>query len=182
MAVTRERLTAEQYLALPLDRHTQLIDGKIIVNAPRARHQRACANLYAALRGWARAAHGRGEAWLPLDVGLDDRNVYAPDVLWLDADHPVDLDATHLTRAPQLAVEVRSPSTWRFDIGRKREIYEAAGLGELWLVDTASETVLVYRRSSPAAGFDIALELARGEVLASRQLPGFVLAVSDVFA
>lgn len=38
---------------------------------------------------------------------------------------------------PQLAVEVRSESTWRFDVGPKKRVYEEAGLGEQWLVDTA---------------------------------------------
>ena len=50
--------------------------------------------------------------------------------------------------APDLAVEVRSPSTWRFDIGRKKENYERYGVGELWLVDTAADVVFAFRRST----------------------------------
>jgi Uma2 family endonuclease len=80
-------------------------------------------------------------------------------------------------------VEVRSPSTWRYDVGTKKATYERHGLPELWLVDTKSESVLVYRCSAPAVPeFDVALELAAGEVLMSPLLPGFALPVAEVFA
>jgi hypothetical protein len=39
---------------------------------------------------------------------------------------------------PDLAVEVRSPSTWRYDVGKKKATYERGGLPELWPVDTAT--------------------------------------------
>jgi hypothetical protein len=50
---------------------------------------------------------------------------------------------------PDLAREVRSASTWRYDIGAKKAAYERARLPELWLVDTAADVVLVFRRSTP---------------------------------
>ena len=57
------------------------------------------------------------------------------------------------------------------------------GLPELWLVDTAASTVLVLHRSSPASSrFDVRVELAAGESATSPQLPGFELALDDVFA
>ena len=113
-----------------------------------------------------RLQHGHGEASWPLDVRLDDGTVLAPDVLWFA--EPLPADATRAPRLPELAVEVRSGATWVYDIGPKRARYERDGLGELWLADTASRTLLVYRRSRPDAGFDVALELGAGETLASR--------------
>jgi len=77
---------------------------------------------------------------------------------------------------------VRSPSTWRYDIGAKKAAYECHGLPELWLVDTAAEVVLVFRRSAQdARAFDQALELDRDGRLASPLLPGFQLAVTELF-
>ena len=79
---------------------------------------------------------------------------------------------------PDLVVEVRSPSTWRFDIGAKKDNYERYGVGELWLVDTAAYVVFVFRRSTPdAPRFDVSLEFGPGETLTSL-LPGFALAVA----
>ena len=82
------------------------------------------------------------------------------------------LTAVDAPRVPDLAVEVRSPGTWRYDVGRKRELYERHGVRELWLADTASRTMLVYRRSAAVSGFDVALELAADTRLASPLLPG----------
>jgi Uma2 family endonuclease len=83
---------------------------------------------------------------------------------------------------PDLAVEVRSPSTWRYDVGKKKATYERGGLPELWLVDTAAWTVLVFRRSSKGAPrFDVELELSYSEQLTSPQLPGFSLPVERLF-
>ena len=75
---------------------------------------------------------------------------------------------------------MRSPSTWRYDVGRKRSVYETGGVPELWLVDTKAEAVLVYRRSAPGVGrFDVALELT--DTLNSPLLPGFSLDLKALF-
>lgn len=61
-------------------------------------------------------------------------------------------------------------------------VNERYGLPELWLVDTAASEILVFRRSAPRAGvFDVSLELAAGDTLASPLLPGFALPVADIF-
>ena len=185
MALTDQRLTADKFLELPLDeyRFTQLINGEIVVSEPTLRHQAIVLLIASSLRTWTGESSGRGKAGIPVDVVLDDRNVFAPDVWWVSEEHRPHPDARALDGPPDLAVEVRSPSTWRYDIGAKKASYEHYGLAELWLVDTESETVLVYRRSSPSAPeFDVALELGAGEALTSPLLPGFTLAVEDLFA
>jgi Uma2 family endonuclease len=113
---------------------------------------------------------------------MDEYNFYGPDVLWFSSDHvPGNLDG-YPERVPDLCVEIRSESTWRFDVGAKKRVYERGGLRELWLVDDKSETVLVYRRSTPRAEiFDVALELGAGETLTSPQLPGFELSIDELF-
>jgi Uma2 family endonuclease len=91
-------------------------------------------------------------------------------------------DAKRIVGPPRLAVEVRSPSTWRYDVGVKKRTYERLGLAELWLVDTAADTVLVYRRSSPeAAEFDVVLEVEGGESLTTPLLPGFSVDLAALF-
>ena len=84
---------------------------------------------------------------------------------------------------PDVAVEVRSPSTWRFDVGAKKANYESHGVAELWLVDTAADVVLVFRRSTAKAPhFDVSLELTASDTLSSPLLPGFSLPVGEIFA
>ena len=176
---TRTRITAQEFFELPEQPLlTQLIDGELVVNAPRFEHQIVVGTLYAHLRAWTLAGSGRGIATMGVAVRMGDHDVYIPDVVWLsEASRPA-RDAAYLPPVPELAVEVRSPSTWRYDVGVKKTGYERAGLPELWLVDLPAEVVLVFRRSSPGApAFDVALEAGRGETLRSPLLPGFALAV-----
>ena len=64
----------------------------------------------------------------------------------------------------------------------KKSGYERERLRELWLVDSAADEVLVFRRSvADAPGFDVALELAAGDALGSPLLPGFALGLSELF-
>jgi Uma2 family endonuclease len=178
MTTVAERLTADAYLAREDPRRTELIDGVVVVNEPSVLHQRVCALIWKALDDWTGTPDGRGSASLPINVPLDSGNVLAPDVLWFE--EPLALSAINAPRAPDLAVEVRSPGTWRYDVGRKRSLYELHGVRELWLADTASRTLLAYRRSQPTAGFDLALELGADETLRSPLLPGFAAAVGEL--
>ncbi len=180
------QMTAAEFLALP-ERTTasrlELIDGELVVSEPTMRHNDAQGQIYTELRIWLRAGERRGRVALPLDVQFDDRNVHVPDVAWYrNARAPKIADLPPYP-VPDLVVEVRSPSTWRYDIGAKKRNYEQHGAAELWLVDTTSAVVFVFRRSAPGAPhFDVALELGSGEALASPLLPGFTLAVDEIFA
>ncbi len=183
MTVTATRMTAEQYYAVTVEGdRKQLVDGQIVVNDPKLIHGVLQVRLGAALQGWMDAGEGRGICSMPTDVRMDEHNVYGPDLVWIAEEHrPVDL-YRYPERVPDLCVEIRSPGTWRYDVGAKKRVYESGGLPELWLVDYVGETLLAFRRSAPAMDrFDIALELGRGETLASPQLPGFALSMDALF-
>ena len=183
---TAERMTAEEFLNLePLRRsqRRELIDGDVVVSEPTWMHNTFQGRIYFALAMWVRAGSARGAVGLPLDVLLDAHDVYAPDVvLYRDGRVPRLTDPPPYA-PPDLVVEVRSPSTWRFDIGVKKSLYERRGVAELWLVDTAADAVLVYRRSHPdAPEFDVSLELDAGATLVSPLMPGFALPLAKIFA
>jgi Uma2 family endonuclease len=179
------QMTAEEFLALPEDwkgRRWQLIDGELVMNEPTWMHGRSQLVIGAALEAWTNAAPGRGRAGPPIDVQLDERNVYGPDIVWYRAGRVPRRTDPRPYAVPDLVVEIRSPSTWRFDIGAKKANYELHGAGELWLVDTAADVVVVFRRSAPAAPrFDVSIEHVPGETLTSPLLPGFALAVGEIF-
>ncbi len=180
-----QRMTADEFLARPFEegqRWEELIDGEVVVSQPTARHNEVQGELFFALKSWIKGGAGRGQAFIPLDVKLDDLNVFAPDISWYQASNPVAASAQPPYPLPDLAVEVRSPSTWRYDAGAKKATYERHGLPELWLVDTPAEQVLVFRRSQGGVrGFDVALELGRGDTIGSPLLPGFALDVGALF-
>ncbi len=178
-------MTAEEFLDLPYDERTrwrQLVDGELVMNDPTRMHDGSQGCVFRALGNWSRGARGRGWAGFPLDVMIDERNVYKPDVVWYREGRAPRRHDPPPYPVPDLAVEVRSPSTWRFDIGRKKDGYERRDVAELWLVDTAADVVLVFRRSQAKAGrFDLSLELTAADTLSSPLLPGFSLSVAEVF-
>lgn len=186
MPATRQRMTAEEYLALaeqPNGRWRELISGEVVVNSPTWLHGTLRGALQFALEAWVRAAPGRGAVNDPVDVLIDDHNVFAPDVVWYRDGRVPGLHDPRPYAMPDIVAEVRSPSTWRFDVGAKKAAYERHGLGELWLVDTAASVLLVFRRSTPALpDFDEALGFARGDLLHSPRLRGFELALDELFA
>jgi len=183
---TQQRMTAEEYLALPelpSARRQELIEGELVVNEPTWLHGTVRGRLYAAVWNWAHAASGRGAVGDPIDVLIDERNVFAPDVVWYRDRRVPGLHDPRPYAMPDLVAEVRSPSTWRFDIGVKKAAYESHGLGELWLADTAASVLLVFRRSVPERpDFDEALELTAEDALRSPLLPGFELVLGELFS
>jgi Uma2 family endonuclease len=180
------QITVREFMAMELPRHTQLIDGEVVLNSPKVSHQLALQRILLALMVWTRGGPGRGAAWAELGVPIDERNWYLPDALWTCEERLPQLQRDDaLDRVPDLAVEVRSPSTWRYDLGAKRDHYEEKGLPELWLVDPQQQTVLVYRRSEPGLPvFDVKIVLteADDDTLRSPQLPGFELPLAELFA
>ncbi len=177
-------LTADDFLALgESEERMELIEGEIVhMNSPRFRHQDLIGRMLLQLMLWCEAAAGRGYAGIEFDHRVDDRNVFVPDVWWLREERVPHDESPHMLGPPDLAIEVRSKSTWAYDIGDKKDAYERNGLPELWLVDTTAECVLVYRRSNgDAPAFDVELAVQRNEVLTSPQLPGFALDVGALF-
>lgn len=178
---TATGMTADEFLRGEAQHHSELIDGEVVVEQPHVRHQRISRFVTRRFEDWTESDLGFGEAFMPINVRLATRQVYGPDMSWV-AD-PSRLELWGSDGPVDLAVEVRSPSTWHFDVGTKKRVYEEQSLPELWLVDTEADVVLVFRRSSPeVAVFDVELELAEGDELTSPLLPGFTLAVAELFA
>ena len=73
-----------------------------------------------------------------------------PDVVYFAPEraHLIDIDRT-IEHAPDLCVEVLSPSTQTTDRGRKMQIYARYGVREYWIVDPRTRTVEIYRLEDP---------------------------------
>ena len=177
-------MSASEYLATAdsRPRHTELIDGTVVVHEPKMPHARAQTKLIHLLYSWIDAGEGRGYVSVPTDIVVDDRNVYAPDVWWVGEHRRPEADQLDLGGVPDLVVEIRSPSTWARDLSVKLPAYEAAGVPEAWFVDTEARSVLVFRRSSAdSPTFDVTTEVdAEGE-LTSPLLGGFAVRVGSIF-
>ena len=179
------RLTYDDYLHFPDDgRRHELIDGEHFVTpAPALRHQELLGRLYLAL-GNHLAQHRAGKVYLaPVDVVFSRFDVAEPDLLFVSNERLEILADTRLTGAPDLVVEILSPSTRRTDEITKRHLYGRFDVREYWIVDPEVDAIKVHRRAADGT-FPRVAELAAAEddVLQTPLLPGFSIALRELFA
>jgi len=178
------RFTYSDYLKFPDDgRRHELIEGAHLVTpAPDRRHQKISVRLLFAIESYLRA-HPVGEVYTaPLDVILSDEDVVEPDLLFVSNARSAVL-GTSVHGAPDLVVEILSPSTRRTDEIAKRRLYDRAGVVEYWIVDPEIEVVKVHRRADDGT-FPRVAERSReaGDALTTPLLPGFSLDLAELFA
>ena len=124
--------TREDLDAMPDDGHRhELLDGSIVMTpSPGYRHQRMSLRLAVLLLG--ACPEGLEVLTAPFDVVLSPRTVVVPDLIVARSG---DFTEEDLPRAPQLAVEILSPSTRRLDLTLKRDLYAEAGTAAYWVLD-----------------------------------------------
>jgi Uma2 family endonuclease len=176
---------------LPITRHDyeempagppyyQVIEGDLVRSpSPNIYHQAFVGRIYSLLLQFLEEKP-LGEVFVaPLDVFLSDINVYQPDVVFISNQRRSILTERGLEGAPDLAVEVLSPGTARFDKGSKRKVYARTGVKELWLVDPDAKLIHVYQlvkdAETPAATYD------EEAVFGSPLMPGLRLKAAMIF-
>jgi Uma2 family endonuclease len=128
------------YWQLPDEPRCELLYGRLVVTpSPAPLHQRVAMRLARLLDDCARQQGGEA-FFAPLDVRLADHSVVQPDLLYISAERRHVLK-DRVFGAPDLLVEILSPSSVRRDRGEKLRLYAESGVAELWLVDPAAQTV-----------------------------------------
>lgn len=144
--------TYGDYLHWPEDVRYELIDGAayLMAPAPTLDHQDIAGEIYRQLGNILQGKSCRAFI-APVDVRLPKAQegdehidtVVQPDVLVVC--DPSKLDRRGVRGAPDLVVEVLSPSTASHDQLLKRRVYEQAGVPEYWLVHPTDRMVSIYR-------------------------------------
>lgn len=136
-------LTYADYCSIPEDglRH-EIIGGEhFMTPVPELYHQALVVRFSAELlRRFERSGLGRVFA-SPVDVQLSDHDVVQPDiVVVLDARREI-LHRSRIIGAPDLVIEILSPSTRSRDCREKRQLYETHRVSEYWIVDPETRLV-----------------------------------------
>ena len=183
MLATHARpITRHEYAQIPFGApNYQLIEGDLVMApSPGSFHQDIVLNLAAIFRDHLRA-HPVGKIYVaPLDTYLSDLNVYQPDLLFIRKENLSIIEEHGVEGAPDLAIEILSKTTSKYDLGIKRTVYARTGVEELWIVDPTKRTLALYRLAenadTPAATYR-----AR-QKFASTLLPGLTIELAAVFA
>ena len=144
---TPKKKTLEDYYALSDDIRTELIDGVFYdMSSPTTAHQIILQEIWKRFSDYIEKNNGKCFAVAaPYDVRIkkDDLNIIQPDVMIIcDKDKVTNKRAEG---APDLVVEVVSPSSVAHHRIRKLNLYLDSGVREFWLVDPINDEILVYR-------------------------------------
>lgn len=140
--------TVDDYLQLEEGLLAQLIDGEIVMSpAPTPLHQRTLRNLYNELN----QANLKGELlFAPIDLFIDHKNVLQPDLVFITHSKANIVTERGIEGAPDLVIEILSPSNSHLDRSTKKRLYFEVGVVEYWMVDPRSKTVEIFTNSSDA--------------------------------
>lgn len=176
------KLTYADYVLFPDDdlRH-EIIEGEHYVTpSPATRHQRISGRLFHLIQSYL-DTHPIGEVFdAPFDVLLSDINIVVPDLVYISNQRSHFITPKNLQGAPDLVIEILSPTTRPRDERLKRDVYERAGVEEYWLVDPERDLVDIYRRRG--AVFQEPLRYEKAQVLTTPLLPGLELPLHKILA
>ena len=177
MAVRKEhRYTYEEWRELDLGENTrsELIGGQIyLMSAPATRHQVVLGEMFRQLSNYLRGK--RCKPYLGLDVRLEDDTVVVPDLVVVC--DPQKIYKAGCTGAPDLVVEILSPSTARHDKYVKFMLYLQAGVPEYWVVDPVDNAITAFRLDENKYTATVFTSTAT-----INALPGFEMDLAEVFA
>jgi Uma2 family endonuclease len=188
-------MTYEEYLASPEEMaRYDIIDGWKVYRlygvkklpGPTRRHQRIQQNLGDSFRQFERATRQGQVIPPPCDVLITLRPLHArqPDLLFIsderlarnaDPDEPGALDP-----APELVVEILSPSDRPGLLAEKIADYRSVLVQEVWVVRSGPETVEVLRLSPD--GVEAVATYGSGQTVTSLAFPGLTAAINEIFA
>lgn len=182
MPKVRIPFTVRDYKALPESetKRYELLGGElVVVPSPTWRHQEISSRLLYQLQAFV-DEHSLGYVVAaPLDVVLSDEDVVQPDILFISHERASIIREDGVYGAPDLIVEILSPSTAERDRTYKKTLYARHGVREYWVVDPALSTVEVFTQGEK--GFERAALYNPEDVLRSPLLKGLEIPLPKVF-
>lgn len=180
------KLTYDDLVRLPDDgmRHELIRGEHYVTPTPDFVHQSIVLKLATEFENFLRQ-HPLGEVVIaPFAVVIPEDSSVEPDMLYFSRERAAAIfTRKHLTGAPELVVEVESPSTRQRDRTVKQAFYAEIGVLEYWRIDPNRQSVTVYRRGSRDDDWPKIPHLVRPpEMLVTPLLPGLSIRLDVIFA
>ena len=184
--------TYADYMSWLDDKMRELIGGIArLMSAPNTKHATVSGEMFYSMSSYIKKRKGNCKVFhAPFDVRLpkrpedirDDKidTVVQPDICVIcDLSK---IDERGCIGAPDMVVEVLSPSSRQYDYVHKREKYESSGVKEYWVVAPLSKTVDVFiLQSDGKYGKATTYEKERTEFISVQTLPGLKLYLKEIF-
>jgi Uma2 family endonuclease len=130
------RTGMEAFKLMPEGTLCQLINDELIMSpAPLIKHARVQNLIFTILYNWTKSEIAGEVFCAPIDVYLNKKNAFQPDVLFISEERKSIIKENGVYGAPDLVIEILSKGTQKFDLVKKKEVYEQTGVKEYWVVD-----------------------------------------------
>ncbi|MEW6423464.1 MAG: Uma2 family endonuclease [Bacillota bacterium] len=175
----KEVYTYEDYAQLPEGSPYQLIGGELVITpSPTASHQYIKSRIVRRLIDFVEE-RGLGVVLdAPLDVYLEEKETYQPDIIYISRERLFVVEE-RIKGAPDLVMEVLSPSTAYYDLRKKARVYARHGVKEYWIVDPLEKSIEIYTNRDGC--FELTQKVEGEGKARSLLLGGFAVELKDVF-
>lgn len=180
--VLEHPVTYEAYAGLPDDgMRYEVLEGTLeaMSPSPTANHQSVIRDLQYLFMNACKSDYLILAA--PLDVILSPTNVLQPDVLLIHRDRSNIVTKRGVEGAPDLVVEILSPSSRARDKVRKMKIYAKHGVPEYWVIDIDARTLERYVLTETGV-YELTELFESGDTVSSDKLPCASFALGELFS
>jgi len=180
-AETKNKYTIDDYLLLEEGAPFQLINYDLIMSPPPIPlHQLIAARIVQLITNYLDSKNDEGFlVSAPMDVKFDEGNVLQPDILYIAAERKKEIIKDRIEGAPDLIIEILSPSNAYYDLRQKKDIYEKYGVKEYIIIDPIAQNADLYILKDGA--YYLHQRALKSEKLISVILPGLGFDLNRLF-
>ena len=181
LAAEKKKYTVDDYMMLEEGAPFQLINYDLIMSpSPTPVHQSISIRLGQLILNFLDNTKSKGVLFAaPMDVKFDDGNVLQPDILFIAESRKADLVKDRIEGAPDLVIEILSPSTAYYDLRQKKDVYQQYGVKEYIIVDPIALNFELYALVDGV--FQLYQKAEKTEQLNSLILPGLSFDLAKIF-
>ena len=134
--MNKPRSAMDVFEMLPEGTFAEVIENQLYMPpSPTLDHQETSSDLNGEIRDHVKR-NNLGKIVATIDVYLDEENVFEPDLVFLSNENFNLIGADRkIHGAPDLVIEILSPSNKNYDLKKKKPVYERCGVQELWIID-----------------------------------------------
>lgn len=180
MLNTNLKFTYEDYIHMPEGKRYEIVEGELyMVPSPTTMHQRVSRELEEMLSKFVKDK-GLGEVFdAPIDVVFSETDIVQPDIIFISNKNKGIIREENIAGAPDLIIEILSPSSENRDRVIKKKLYTKNRVREYWLVDPQKRIIeaLILGKN----GYETLKVFSDSEILISRLIEGLQIPIDKVF-
>lgn len=177
----KKKYTVDDYLMLEEGAPFQLINNELIMSpSPNSIHQEIVSRISQIILNFLAHEQKGGYTAVSMDVVFDGNNVFQPDFLYVSKERKKEIVKDRVEGAPDITIEILSPSNAYYDLILKKEVYEKYGVKEYIILDPIAKNAHLYALKDGI--YYLHQKAQKNELLHSLMLQGFSFDLNYLFS